>query len=100
VRAVFRHYCDKSEERPDAFIRYSYPVLLDESRKAIADYLNAPVGNCVFLSNATTGVNTVLRNIVFKPGDVIIYFATIYGACGKSVNGRFWGGVAVMLNVC
>ncbi|GAB7348967.1 hypothetical protein MBLNU459_g7951t1 [Dothideomycetes sp. NU459] len=31
------------------------------------------------------GVNTVLRNIVYKPGDVIIYFATIYGACEKTV---------------
>lgn len=36
--------------------------------------------------NATTGINTVLRNLVFKEGDVIIYFATIYGACEKTVS--------------
>ena len=40
----------------------------------------------MFVPNATTGVNTVLRNLVFQPGDVIIYFATIYGACGKSIT--------------
>jgi len=28
----------------------------------------------------------VLRNLVYSPGDVIIYFATVYGACGKSVT--------------
>ena len=40
---------------------------------------------CVFTNNATTGVNTVLRNLVFEPKDVIIYFSTIYGACEKTV---------------
>jgi selenocysteine lyase/cysteine desulfurase len=40
----------------------------------------------VFVPNATTGVNTVLRNLVFKEGDVIIYFATTYGACVKTVE--------------
>lgn len=38
------------------------------------------------MPNATTGVNTVLRNLVFAPGDVIFYFATIYGACEKTVT--------------
>ena len=41
---------------------------------------------CVFIDNATTGVNIVLRNLEYMPGDVIIYFATIYGACEKTVG--------------
>lgn len=48
--------------------------------------MNAPTEACVFVPNATTGVNTVLRNITYSPGDVIIYFATIYGACEKTVT--------------
>lgn len=40
----------------------------------------------VFVTNATTGVNTVLRNLVYKPGDVIVYFSTIYGACEMTVK--------------
>lgn len=40
---------------------------------------------CVFVPNASTGTNTVLRNLVYQPGDVIIYFATVYGACGKTI---------------
>jgi selenocysteine lyase/cysteine desulfurase len=68
------------------FIRYIYPKMLDESRKAVAELLNAPVEGVVFVPNATTGINTVLRNLVFSPGDVIIYFATVYGACGRTVT--------------
>jgi selenocysteine lyase/cysteine desulfurase len=60
--------------------------MLDESREAVAKILNAPVEGVVFVPNASTGINTVLRNIVFRPGDVIIYFATVYGANGKTVT--------------
>lgn len=41
---------------------------------------------CVLVSNATIAFNTVMRNLVFEPGDVIIIFATIYGACEKTVT--------------
>lgn len=48
--------------------------------------VNAPTEACTYVPNATTGVNTVLRNLIFSPKDVIIYFATIYGACEKTVT--------------
>jgi len=86
VRSVARYYQDRSEACPDAFIRYEYPQQLDVSREAVAKYLHAPVETCVFVNNASIGVNTVLRNIVWEPKDVIIYFATIYGACEKTVS--------------
>ena len=47
--------------------------------------MNAPSETLVFVPNATTGVNTVLRNLTFQPGDHILYFATIYGGCEKTV---------------
>ena len=79
VRSVFRHFQDRIEARPDAFVRYEYrTTLLDESRETIARYLDAPVGNCVLVPNASTAFDTVLRNLVFNPADVIICFATIY----------------------
>lgn len=40
----------------------------------------------MFVNNATTGVNIPLRNLVYEPRDVIIYFATIYGACEKIIS--------------
>ncbi|KAF2837142.1 PLP-dependent transferase [Patellaria atrata CBS 101060] len=85
IRNVLRHYQEKSEARPDQFIRYDYPKHLDESRTAIAKLLNVPVDTAVFVPNATTAVNTVLRGLTFAPNDRIIYFASIYGACEKVV---------------
>lgn len=86
VRDVLRSYQDRTEARPDVSIRYDYPLALDTSRHAVASLLNVPTDTVVFLPNATTGINTVLRNLVFSPGDTIIYFATIYGACEKTIE--------------
>ncbi|KAL0264749.1 hypothetical protein SLS55_000700 [Diplodia seriata] len=86
VQDELRRWQSRAEARPDQFIRYEYPVELRKSRALMASYLRAPVETLVFVPNATTGVNTVLRNLVFEDGDVIIYFATIYGACENTVK--------------
>ncbi|KAK4180606.1 pyridoxal phosphate-dependent transferase [Triangularia setosa] len=88
IRNLMRQYQDQAEGKPDPFIRYTYPMLLDESRAAVAKLLNIPTETCVFVSNATMGVNTVLRNIVWNQDgkDEILYFETIYGGCAKTVD--------------
>jgi hercynylcysteine S-oxide lyase len=48
--------------------------------------LNVDADELVFVQNATTAINTVLRNLEYNNGDVIIFFATIYGACEKTVK--------------
>ena len=72
-------------ERPDVFMTYKLPEFLDESRKAIAPLLGVPADEVVFVPNATTGVNTVLRNLKFEEGDVIVHFSTIYDSCEKTI---------------
>jgi len=37
------------------------------------------------VGNATTGVNTVLRSLVFEKGDRILYFSSAYGAIEKTI---------------
>ncbi|KAK0732183.1 pyridoxal phosphate-dependent transferase [Lasiosphaeris hirsuta] len=88
IQAKQREYQDRAEAQPDPFIRYEYPRLLDESRAAVAGVLNAPVETVVFVSNATMGVNTVLRSMVWDADgkDEILYFDTLYGGCGKTVD--------------
>ena len=83
-----RAYQDQAEAAPDPFIRYDYPKLLDESRAAVAQLLNVPTDTCVFVSNATVGVNTVLRNLTWNPDgrDEILYFDTIYSGCAKTID--------------
>jgi selenocysteine lyase/cysteine desulfurase len=86
VRDVMRSFQDQAEARPDKFIRHEYPNLLDESRAALAELLNVDIDTISFVPNATTGINTILRNFEFKPKEKIVYFATIYGACEKTVT--------------
>ncbi|KAH6629536.1 pyridoxal phosphate-dependent transferase [Boeremia exigua] len=86
VRDTLRSFQDAAEARPDDFIRYKYPTHLNASRAAIADLINAPPKTVVFVPNATSGVNTVLRNLAFEDGDHILYFATIYRGCDLTVQ--------------
>ncbi|KAF1976497.1 PLP-dependent transferase [Bimuria novae-zelandiae CBS 107.79] len=85
VRDALRFFQDAHEARPDDFIRYAYPKFNDEARQALSKYLNVPVNELVFVPNATTGVNTVLRSLIFSPNEYILYSATVYGACEKAV---------------
>lgn len=88
IRDRLRYYQDACEGRPDAFIRYEYPKLLDESRAAVAGLLNASDDDVVLVSNATVGVNTVVKNLKWNPDgkDVVLTFSTIYEGCGKAVD--------------
>ncbi|KAI5861512.1 pyridoxal phosphate-dependent transferase [Durotheca rogersii] len=88
VRQRLRHYQDLAEARPDQFIRYDAPDLLNECREALARFVHAPTPTVVLVQNATTGVNAVLRGIPWSDDgrDVILYFNTVYGACGKTVD--------------
>ncbi|KAI0110640.1 PLP-dependent transferase [Hypoxylon sp. NC0597] len=88
IRNKMRQYQNLAEAKPDQFIRYEVPDILNESREAVAKLLNAPTDTVVFVSNATIGVNTILRNIVWNDDckDEILSFNTIYGACGKTID--------------
>lgn len=81
-----RSFQDASEAAPDRYIRYEYPGLLDASRQAAADYLKVPVEDLVIVPNVTTAVNAVLRNLVFKDGEIIVYMDTTYGSCEKTID--------------
>lgn len=79
---------DQWDARPCPFTRFEHPKLLDESRRALADFLNVPISTVVFVPNATTGVNTVLRNIAWNQDgkDEILQLNIIYHACANTTN--------------
>ena len=45
---------------------------LDDARVRVARFLNADPDDLAFVSNATTGVDTILRALRFEPGDRIL----------------------------
>ena len=86
VRKVLHEYQSRAEAQPDTFIRYEYLPKLEDSRTAIAKLVNVPRDELVFLSNATTAVNTVLRGLKWNEGDVIVYFPIIYSGVERTVE--------------
>ncbi|KAI1768558.1 PLP-dependent transferase [Hypoxylon sp. FL1150] len=86
VRDYQRKLQRETEAKPDTFIRFTYPRLLLEAREAVAPLLGADTDEVVFVPNALTAVNTVLRNLTYRDGDVILYFSTIYDACRKTIE--------------
>ncbi|KAI0377030.1 PLP-dependent transferase [Hypomontagnella monticulosa] len=86
VREYQRMLQRETEAKPDTFIRFIYPRLLREAREAVAPLLGAETDEVVFVPNALTAINTVLRNVTYQDGDVILYFSTIYDACLKTIE--------------
>lgn len=74
------------ERRPDTFIRYTYPKLLQTARAAVAQLLGSDTDEVVFLQNATSCINTILWNLEFEDEDVIVHYNTIYPACLNTIR--------------
>lgn len=86
VRDAWRAIQDDAELAADPFIRHDFTKKLAHSRALVAEMLNAPVNEIVLVSNATTGTDTVLKNMVWEEGDVILQYEVIYGALANGVE--------------
>ncbi|TVY62748.1 Hercynylcysteine sulfoxide lyase [Lachnellula suecica] len=80
VRTAQRHFQDEQESWPDLWFQRSRRQHIDVSRRAIAKLVHADVEDCVFVTNTSTGLDIVLRNLEFGAGDVVVTFATTYYA--------------------
>jgi selenocysteine lyase/cysteine desulfurase len=86
VRQVLRDIQERTEARPDAFVRCEYRThLLDTSRHVVEEFLCAPRDTCVLVPNTTNGIETVLRSLACGAGDVVITFATVYQAFANTL---------------
>ncbi len=74
------------EEDPVRFFEREYLGLWDDARQALSEFVNADVDGMAFVSNATQGINTVLRSLRLQPGDEIIVPDHSYQACWNAVD--------------
>ncbi len=80
---VFRQ---QLEQEPLRFIMREFEPLLEISRQALADFVGADPADLVFVPNATTGVNSVLRSLSFEPGDELLTTNHCYNACRNALE--------------
>ena len=65
------------------FLGGEYQRELDSARRAVADFVGGDEAGLVFVNNATSGVNAVLRSLepILAPGDEIVVSDHEYNAC-------------------
>ena len=97
VIAEQRKWQDLMEQEPVRFFEELMPDLLLKSRKALGAFLSCPADDLALVSNATSGVNTVLRSLHFEEGDEILVPNHAYQACRNSIDfvAQRWGAKVV-----
>ncbi len=86
VRAEQDRIRDLLESEPVRFFERRYQVLLDRAREKLGEFVGASPEDLVFVANATTGVNTVLRSLDLRSGDELLTTNHEYNACRNALD--------------
>lgn len=81
-----QEYRNMLENHPIRFMIREMDDLLYLSKTKLAVFTGVKEKDIVFVTNATQGVNTVLKSLKFKKGDEILITNHIYPACRNTVN--------------
>jgi len=74
------------EAEPVRFLGRELDGRLDEAREALAAFVGGDADDLAFVSNATSGVNAVLRSLALKEGDELLTTDHVYGACRNTLD--------------
>lgn len=74
------------ESEPVLFMAREWEGRMDEVRAALGAFLGAAPDDLALVTNATAGVNTVLRSLRFEPGDEILVTDHGYNACANAAR--------------
>lgn len=101
VLAAQREFVARMEREPVLFVHRDLEGLLDHARASLAQFLGADADDIAFVTNATTGVNTVLRSLRFEPGDELLTTDHEYNACRNALDlaASAWGARVVVAKV-
>lgn len=86
VMAQAQKWREHIETQPSRFMKVELPGLLRQSAGVLGDAFGAKGDDIVFLDNATTAINAVLRSLVLFPGDEVITTSLTYGAVMRTLE--------------
>ena len=77
---------EELEAEPVRFLSREISDRLDAARGALAAFVGTDADGLVFVPNATTGVNAVLRSLAFAPDDELLVTDHAYKACANALE--------------
>jgi isopenicillin-N epimerase len=86
---VLRHQAAlraEMEAEPVRFLSRELDDRLDEARRALAAFVGADPDEVAYVTNATGGVNAVLRSLALSPGDELLTTDHAYNACRNALD--------------
>lgn len=86
VRQAQRAWQDRMERQPSRFMSSEYSAAIRTAANALGSFLNANGSDLVFVDNATTGCNAVLRSLSFQSDQDVLMLSHAYGAVRNTVR--------------
>jgi isopenicillin-N epimerase len=86
VLEVQRGYQQQMEREPVRFFIREAPALLADARRALGQFIGASPDDLAFVSNATTGINAVLRSLSLAAGDELLVSNHEYNASRNALD--------------
>src|SRR5262245_27905387 len=77
---------EEYESRPIEWLDRRRNGMIDESKRALAPFLGMSPQNFGFVTNATGGINAVLRSLAFKAGDELLTTNHVYNAVRQTMK--------------
>jgi isopenicillin-N epimerase len=77
---------EEMEAEPVRFLGRDLDGRLDTAREALGAFVGADADDLAFISNATSGVNAVLRSLAFSAGDELLTTDHAYAACRNTLD--------------
>ena len=101
IRKEQQKWQDLLEDEPVRFYEDLAMGFMETARGALAKMLECDPDDLALVENATTGVNTVLRSLVFEQGDEILVPDHAYQACRNAIDfvAERWGAKVVTVNI-
>ena len=96
-----RRWQDLLEDEPVRFYEDLAMGFMENSRRSLAKMLQCDANDLALVENATSGVNTVLRSLVFNEGDEILVPDHAYQACRNTIDfvAERWGVKVVTVKI-
>jgi isopenicillin-N epimerase len=86
ILEVQRGWRDKLETQPVKFLARDLDELLDWTRSEVGAFVGAESDDVALVTNATAGLSTVLRSLIFERGDEILITDHAYNSAANAAR--------------